>query len=99
MLLVHFWIFLNSPTSIDFPLDGCRFQEDANWTWYNLADSLRKETESSSSTMWNLNLPGEPMVDFHKFFDGENIILQGDLVACINVGMHLVVCVLPLYVS
>ena len=40
--------------------------------------------------MWNLNLPGEPMVDFHKFFDGENITQQ-DLVAWINVGMHHVV--------
>ena len=49
--------------------------------------------------MWNLNLLGEPTVDFHKFFDGENITLQEDLVACINIGMHLVVCVLPLYVS
>lgn len=27
------------------------------------------------------------MVDFHKFFDGENIT-QTDLVAWINVGMH-----------
>lgn len=27
------------------------------------------------------------MVDFHKFFDGENIT-QEDLVAWVNVGMH-----------
>ena len=64
--------------------------KNANWARYNLAVSLRKETEPSSSTMWNLNLPGEPMVDFHKFFDGENITQQ-DLVAWINVGMHHVV--------
>lgn len=37
--------------------------------------------------MWNLNLPGAPMVDFHKFFDGENLTQQ-DLVAWVNVGMH-----------
>lgn len=37
--------------------------------------------------MWNLHLPGAPTVDFHKFFDGENISQQ-DLVAWINVGMH-----------
>ena len=65
----------------------------------SLADSLRKEMEPSSSTMWNLNLPGESMVDFRKFFDSENITLQEDLVACVNVRMHLVVRVLPLYVS
>lgn len=34
-----------------------------------------------------MNLPGSPMVDFHKFFDGENIT-QEDLVAWVNVGMH-----------
>ena len=67
-----------------------RMLKNANWARYNLAVSLRKETEPSSSTMWNLNLPGEPMVDFHKFFDGENITQQ-DLVAWINVGMHHVV--------
>ena len=64
--------------------------ENANWARYNLAVSLRKETEPSSSAMWNLNLPGQPVVDFHKFFDGENITQQ-DLVAWINVGMHHVV--------
>lgn len=37
--------------------------------------------------MWNLHLPGAPTVDFHNFFDGENIT-QEDLVAWINLGMH-----------
>ena len=64
--------------------------ENANWARYNLAVSLRKDTEPSSSTMWNLNLPGEPMINFHKFFDSENIT-QKDLVAWVNVGMHHVV--------
>jgi primary-amine oxidase len=64
--------------------------ENANWARYNLAVSLRKETEPSSSAMWNLNLPAEPMVNFHKFFDGENITQQ-DLVVWINVGTHHVV--------
>ncbi|KAI0077065.1 amine oxidase catalytic domain-containing protein [Panus rudis PR-1116 ss-1] len=64
-----------------------RLLNNANWARYNLAVSKRKETEPTSSSMWNLNLPGEPMVDFHKFFDGENIT-QEDLVAWINVGTH-----------
>jgi len=33
------------------------------------------------------------MVDFHNFFDGENITQQ-DLVAWINLGMHHLVCVI-----
>jgi len=64
-----------------------RLLNNANWARYNLAVSLRKETEPTSSSMWNLNLPGVPMVDFHKFFDGENIE-QEDLVAWVNVGTH-----------
>ncbi|KAJ3512039.1 hypothetical protein NLJ89_g3755 [Agrocybe chaxingu] len=64
-----------------------RLLNNANWARYNLAVSRRKETEPSSSTMWNLHLPGNPTVDFHNFFDGENITQQ-DLVAWINLGMH-----------
>ena len=61
--------------------------KNANWAQYNLAVSRRKDNELSSSSMWNLNLPGDPMVDVDKFFDGENITQQ-DLVAWINVGTH-----------
>ncbi|KAK0207087.1 copper amine oxidase [Desarmillaria ectypa] len=64
-----------------------RLLNNANWARYNLAVSHRKETEPSSSAIWNMNLPGKPAVDFHKFFDGENIT-QTDLVAWVNVGMH-----------
>ena len=64
-----------------------RLLKNANWALYNLAVSKRKDTEPSSSSMWNMNLPGAPMVDFHKFFDGENIT-QEDLVAWVNIGMH-----------
>lgn len=64
-----------------------RLLKNANWARYNLAVSRRKETEPSSSSMWNFNLPGSPPVDFHKFFDGENIT-QEDLVAWVNLGMH-----------
>ncbi|TCD63339.1 hypothetical protein EIP91_005658 [Steccherinum ochraceum] len=64
-----------------------RLLNNANWARYNFAVSKRKDTELSSSSMWNFNLPGAPPVDFHKFFDGENITQQ-DLVAWVNVGMH-----------
>ncbi|KAL0950332.1 hypothetical protein HGRIS_010303 [Hohenbuehelia grisea] len=64
-----------------------RLLNNANWAKYNLAISKHKESEPSSSTMWNMNLPGTPPVNFDKFFDGENIT-QKDLVAWVNVGMH-----------
>jgi primary-amine oxidase len=64
-----------------------RLLNNANWARYNLAVSVRKDSEPTSSSMWNANLPGAPLVDFHKFFDGENIT-QEDLVAWVNVGTH-----------
>ena len=64
-----------------------RLLNNANWARYNLAVSKRKDTEPTSSCQWNMHLPGEPVIDFHKFFDGENIT-QKDLVAWINVGTH-----------
>lgn len=35
----------------------------------------RKETEPSSSSAWNLQLPGAPPVDFDRFFDGYVVLL------------------------
>jgi len=64
-----------------------RLLKNADWAQYNLAVSRRKETEPSSSSMWNMNLPGAPPVDFAQFFDGESLS-QEDLVAWINIGMH-----------
>ncbi|KAH9918725.1 copper amine oxidase [Epithele typhae] len=64
-----------------------RLLNNANWARYNLAVSKRKDTEPCSSAQWNMNLPGAPPVDFHRFFDGENLT-QTDLVAWVNVGMH-----------
>ena len=85
--------FLYTPAG-DANARGCqtvvgskRLLENANWARYNLAVSKRKETEPTSSSMWNQNLPGAPVVNFHKFFDGENIT-QEDLVAWVNVGTH-----------
>jgi len=64
-----------------------RLLNSANWARYNLAVSVQKDSEPSSSSMWNANLPGAPVIDFHNFFDGENIT-QEDLVAWVNVGTH-----------
>ncbi|KAG2357950.1 copper amine oxidase [Suillus spraguei] len=79
----HQFIMYSSKTVVG----SKRLLKNANWARYNLAVSRRKDTEPSSSSMWNFNLPGAPPVDFHNFFDGENITQQ-DLVTWINVGMH-----------
>ncbi|KAL0953888.1 hypothetical protein HGRIS_005060 [Hohenbuehelia grisea] len=64
-----------------------RLFNNANWAKYNIAVSKHKESEPSSSSMWNQNLPGAPPVDFDRFFNGEGLA-QEDLVAWVNVGTH-----------
>ncbi|KAG2012930.1 copper amine oxidase [Coprinopsis cinerea AmutBmut pab1-1] len=62
-------------------------EKNANWAKHNIAVTKRKETEPSSSSIWNGQLPGAPPVDFDKFFDGDSID-QEDLVLWINIGAH-----------
>lgn len=68
-------------------LDSKRTKNNVNHAKHHLAVSRRKDSEPRSSTMWNLNLPGAPPVDFYDFFDGESLE-QEDLVAWFNLGMH-----------
>ncbi|CAK5268221.1 unnamed protein product [Mycena citricolor] len=68
-------------------LDNKRTEHNVNFAKQQFAVSVRKETEPSASSLWNINLPGKPPVDFFKFFDGESLD-QKDLTTWINLGMH-----------
>ncbi|KAF8176144.1 amine oxidase catalytic domain-containing protein [Mycena galopus ATCC 62051] len=68
-------------------LDSKRTRNNINFAKHHLAVSRRKDSEPRSSSMWNINLPGAPPVDFYKFFDGESLE-QEDLTAWVNLGMH-----------
>ncbi|KAJ7340875.1 amine oxidase catalytic domain-containing protein [Mycena albidolilacea] len=68
-------------------LDSKRTRNNVNFAKHHLAVSRRKDSEPSSSSMWNINLPGTPPVDFYKFFNGESLE-QEDLTAWVNLGMH-----------
>ncbi|ORX38990.1 copper amine oxidase [Kockovaella imperatae] len=68
-------------------LDSKRTENSVNWAKHHLAVSKRKDDEPTSSSMWNMNLPGAPPVNFYKFFDNESIV-QEDLVLWINLGTH-----------
>ncbi|KAF7374336.1 Amine oxidase catalytic domain-containing protein [Mycena sanguinolenta] len=68
-------------------LDSKRTKNNVNFAKHHLAVSRRKDSEPSSSSMWNVNLPGAPPVDFYEFFDGESLE-QEDLTAWVNLGMH-----------
>jgi hypothetical protein len=47
-------------------LKSKRTEKNVNWAKHHLAVSRLKEDEPSSSSMWNINLPGAPPVDFYK---------------------------------
>ncbi|WWD21794.1 hypothetical protein CI109_106282 [Kwoniella shandongensis] len=64
-----------------------RTQDNVNWAKHHLSVTRRHDNEPTSSTLWNIHLPGAPTVDFYKFFDGESLD-QEDLVAWINLGTH-----------
>ncbi|KAJ6507694.1 amine oxidase catalytic domain-containing protein [Mycena vitilis] len=68
-------------------LDSKRTKNNVNFAKHHLAVSRRKDSEPTSSSMWNINLPGAPPVDFYKFFDGESLE-QEDLTVWVNLGMH-----------
>lgn len=46
-------------------LDAKRTEKNVNWAKHHLAVSKRKEEEPSSSSGWNINLPGAPPVNFY----------------------------------
>ncbi|KAJ7212859.1 copper amine oxidase [Mycena haematopus] len=58
-------------------LDSKRTRNNVNFAKHHLAVSRRKDSEPSSSSMWNINLPGAPQS-----------LEQEDLTAWVNLGMH-----------
>ena len=51
------------------------------------AVSRHHDTEPAASAGLSQNVPEAPLVEFWKFFDGEDLV-QEDLVAWVNLGMH-----------
>jgi primary-amine oxidase len=68
-------------------LDAKRTEHSVNWAKHHLGVSVHKDTEPSSSSMWNGNLPGAPPVNFYHFFNNESLSQQ-DLVVWANLGTH-----------
>ncbi|KAJ3215511.1 hypothetical protein HDU67_000299 [Dinochytrium kinnereticum] len=62
-------------------------QDNANWSKYYIAVTKRKDEESSSSDVFNQNLPVKPPVNFDAFLNDEGIV-QEDIVAWVNLGNH-----------
>lgn len=61
--------------------------KSSQWAKQAFAVSHQHDTEPSSSSTQQQNLPMAPPVEFWKFFDGEPLV-QEDLVVWVNLGMH-----------
>ncbi|OAG05511.1 membrane copper amine oxidase [Paraphaeosphaeria sporulosa] len=59
----------------------------ANWAGYDIQFTKQKDTELSSSHPYNSQDVNDPPINFDHFFNGESLV-QDDLVAWINLGMH-----------
>jgi len=76
----------NSAGTIGFA-NSTLIKKNAQWYHHQVSVSVQKDTEPSSSAALNQNLPWDPLVDFDKFFDGEDLN-QTDLVVWVTVGMN-----------
>ena len=63
------------------------FLKSAEFAKQAFAVSRQHDTEPASTAALNQNMPKAPLVEFWKFFDGESLV-QEDLVAWVNLGMH-----------
>lgn len=63
------------------------FLKSAQFAKQALAVTRQHDTEPGATATLNQNVPYAPLVEFWKFFDGESLV-QEDLVAWVNLGMH-----------
>ncbi|KAE8447169.1 hypothetical protein EG329_011000 [Mollisiaceae sp. DMI_Dod_QoI] len=68
-------------------LNSTTLGKGAEWASHDLWALKRKDTEPRSSSPANALSPLDPIVDFSKFVDGEDIV-QDDLVIWFNLGTH-----------
>ncbi|KAK3096627.1 hypothetical protein FSP39_001874 [Pinctada imbricata] len=64
------------------------FESSIKWSRYKLAVTKRKTGEERSSSMYASFDAGKPTVDFQKFIDDNDDIVDEDLVAWVTLGMH-----------
>jgi primary-amine oxidase len=68
-------------------LDSSSTVNSANWAGYDLQFTKQHDTELSSSHPYNSQDVHDPPINFDHFFDSESLV-QEDIVAWINLGMH-----------
>ncbi|KAI8477680.1 amine oxidase, partial [Branchiostoma belcheri] len=80
-------IQINAPTKELVPR-GWGPMRGAAWADYQMAVTRRKESEPASSSLYNQNDPFDPVVDFDRFLDDDENIVDQDLVAWVTMGTH-----------
>ncbi|TIB62328.1 hypothetical protein E3P77_03855 [Wallemia ichthyophaga] len=80
-------IMPSTPVIHDTPDTQSRMKRNAVFSRQHVYVTKYNEDEESASSMYNMNLPNNPPVDFNTFLNDENIV-QEDLVLWANVGMH-----------
>ncbi|KXJ88365.1 copper amine oxidase [Microdochium bolleyi] len=64
------------------------FLKSAEFAKQPFAVSRHKDTEQASSSALNQNVPLAPPVEFWKFFEDDEDLVQQDIVAWVNLGMQ-----------
>ncbi|KJE93655.1 hypothetical protein CAOG_04412 [Capsaspora owczarzaki ATCC 30864] len=64
------------------------FMKAASWSKYNLAVTVRHESEErSTESLYDMQAPDDPIVSFDDFLANDENIVQQDIVAWVAVGM------------
>lgn len=68
-------------------LNSTSLGKSAEWASQDLWVVKQKDNEPKSASPWNYFQPLDPLVDFSKFVDGEDVV-EEDLVVYFNLGSH-----------
>lgn len=63
-------------------------KNNAHWAEHDMAITIQKDTEASSSHVFNAMDLEDPIIDFDNFVDGESIAGGEDLVYWFNLALH-----------
>ncbi|KAJ8303844.1 hypothetical protein KUTeg_017427, partial [Tegillarca granosa] len=67
---------------------GMGFEDTISWSRYQMAVTIHKESERSSSSIHATFDAGDPVVDFSKFVEDNESIVDEDLVAWLTLGTY-----------
>ncbi|XP_046342809.1 amiloride-sensitive amine oxidase [copper-containing]-like [Haliotis rufescens] len=71
-----------------FVLDGVDVTQAAGWSKYQMAVTRFQDVEETSSSIYAQNDPFDPVVDFRRFLDNDEPIVDEDLVLWLTAGVH-----------